>query len=133
MKRSWRGSGVGEENAVPESSASNGSLLSQDERSRDDSSRKVPRSLSFGASSSHGSNHAEVAFMQSAPDAFQSSIGSNVVQSAARPVSGAGLSPQNPAKAPIIHTGMTEQQKLAAIQEVLPAVSRKVTACAACR
>jgi hypothetical protein len=28
---------------------------------------------------------------------------------------------------------MTEQERLAAIQEVLPAVSRKVTACAACR
>lgn len=124
---------MGEDIGNTELRGSNGSLASPDERSRDNNGRKVPRSLSFGASSSHGSNQADGAYAQPGTDTLHGNVGAQMTQSAARPVTGNSASPQSLGKPPVIHAGMTDQQRLTAIQEVLPAVSRKVTACAACR
>lgn len=126
---------MGEEAGNAENRGNNGAFTSPDDRSRDRDAKKVPRSQSFGALSSHGSNgHADGGYQQSGTELTHNSIGSHVTNSAARPVSGGNTSPQTQNKSTnSILAGMTDQQRFNAIQEVLPAVSRKVTACAACR
>ena len=138
MKRSWRGSGVGKETQLQESTSHNNMTNSPNgngDRSREGNGdgRKNPRSLSFGASSINSSGGV-ASFTESA----HSGLMDNAPSSSSRPrpvsrsLSGPQSPPHNPPR-PSHYTMTLDQQKLAAIQEALPAVTRKVTACAACR
>lgn len=124
---------MGEEQGNASSLTNNASLLPQDGSSQGSDARKVPRTLSFGATANHGGNSTGAAYNQTTQDVSLRNNGQLSSSNGIRPISSSGSPPQVVAKAGGIHVGMTDQQKLEAIREVIPAVSRKVTACAACR
>jgi len=145
MKRSWRASGVGEESQEINSTLNNLSSSSNGDRPREGNGNgnrngrnpKAPRSQSFGSTSisrghgAGGSTFTDLAQSNSVESA--TSFGSSRPNPASRSLSGPHSPPQYPPRSAVSSNMTLDQQKLAAIQEALPAVTRKVTACAACR